>query len=172
VPANTVHNRDEDTLGSIALAVRNSIQEQTTEASIHAQARLTREALDLSGVPPLFGDSNQFTIHFASVRANLAESLDFGPAIESKPHNINGKPPATNAWAPSPGRPVYYHIKCISPNNMLARNYSLITKTSTGDFWINGSYSPEVWKLMQSMLLNFKTATSTSNSSSHEFGRN
>ncbi|QPC59822.1 hypothetical protein HYE67_002053 [Fusarium culmorum] len=64
IPAKMVHNRGEDRLGSIALAVRRSIQEQTTEDSIHAQARLTRDSLEVSGIPPLFGDVNQFTIHF------------------------------------------------------------------------------------------------------------
>ncbi|GKU13739.1 unnamed protein product, partial [Fusarium langsethiae] len=152
VPAKMIHNQDETTLGSIALAVRSSIQEQTTEASIHAQARLTRNALELSGIPPLFGDVNQFTIHFASVRAYLAESLDFGPAIKrSSEHKYP-------VWAAFPGHPVYYHIKCISANNMLARNYSLIAKTSAGDYWINGNYPPKVWKLMESMLQRFSSA--------------
>ncbi|XEV02566.1 hypothetical protein FSHL1_007853 [Fusarium sambucinum] len=158
VPARMVHKRDNDTLGSIAWAVRSSIQEQTTEASIHAQARLTRDALDLSGIPPLFGYVNQFTIHFASVRADLAESLDFSPAIKSGFRSSEHKDPVKDAWAASPGHPVYYHIKCISPNNMLARNYSLITKTSTGDYWINGNYPREVWQLMESMLERFSFA--------------
>ncbi|KAG8672871.1 hypothetical protein FPOAC1_006166 [Fusarium poae] len=155
VPAKIAHKRDEDTLGSIALAVRSSIQGQTTEASIHAQARLTRDALDLSGIPPLFGNVNQFTIHFASVRVNLAESLDFRPAIKSDLGSMEHKYSAKNVWTASPGHPVYYHIKCISPNNMLARNYSLIAKSSAGDYWINGNYPPEVWKLMESMLQRF-----------------
>ncbi|CAG1997444.1 unnamed protein product [Fusarium graminearum] len=155
VPAKKVHNRDEDTLGSIALAVRRSIQEQTTEASIHAQARLTRDSLEVSGIPPMFGDVNQFTIHFASVRADLAESLDFRPAIKSVFRSSERQNPTKSVWAASPGHPVYYHIKCISPNNILARNYSLITKTSTGDYWINGNCPPEVWKLMESMISDF-----------------
>ncbi|OBS25069.1 hypothetical protein FPOA_05604 [Fusarium poae] len=158
VPAKIAHKRDEDTLGSIALAVRSSIQGQTTEASIHAQARLTRDALDLSGIPPLFGNVNQFTIHFASVRVNLAESLDFRPAIKSDLGSMEHKYSAKNVWTASPGHPVYYHIKCISPNNMLARNYSLIAKSSAGDYWINGNYPPEVWKLMEPMLQRFSFA--------------
>ncbi|RGP58999.1 lysr family regulatory [Fusarium longipes] len=162
VSATTVHRRDGNILGSVALAVRRSIQEQTTESSIHAQARLTRNALDQSGVPPLFGDANQFTIHFASVKADLARSLDLGPAIKSRSRSPEDKISAKDTWAPSPGHPVYYHIKCISPSNMLARNYSLVTKTSTGDYWVNGSYPPEVWKLMQLMLLSFKTLDSAS----------
>ncbi|CAG7558284.1 unnamed protein product [Fusarium equiseti] len=156
IPAATIHNRDKSTMGTIAFAVRGSIQEQTTEASIHAQARLTRDALELSGVPPLFGDANQFTIHFASVRADLAEALDFGPAI------IRRGSQDENIWASSPGHPVYYHIKCISPNNMLARNYSLISRTSNGDYWIHGNYPPEVWKTMKTTLMRLKTATGPS----------
>ncbi|KAH7184773.1 uncharacterized protein B0J16DRAFT_286225 [Fusarium flagelliforme] len=154
IPANTIHNRDDSTIGSIAAAVRGSIREQTIEASIHAQARLTRDALELSGVPPLFGDANQFTIHFASVKADLAEALDFSPAIIKRAGSQD-----KDIWASSPGHPVYYHIKCISPNNMLARNYSLISRTSSGDYWIHGSYPPEVWKTMRSMLSTLKTAT-------------
>ncbi|UZP39167.1 hypothetical protein NXS19_006983 [Fusarium pseudograminearum] len=152
VPAKMIHDRDEDTLGSIALAVRRSIQEQTTEDSIHAQARLTRDSLEVSGILPLFGDVDQFTIHFASVRAELAASLDFCPAIKTAFQSSEHQDSTRSVWVSSPGHPVYYHIKCISPNNMLARNYSLITKTSTGDYWINGNYSPEVWKLMESMI--------------------
>ncbi|KAJ4017479.1 hypothetical protein NW752_001385 [Fusarium irregulare] len=154
IPATTIHSRDDGTLGSIATAVRGSIQDQTTEASVHAQARLTRDALELSGVPPLFGDANQFTIHFASVRADLAEALDFTPAIMSRRVSQD-----KDVWPSSPGRPVYYHIKCISPNNMLARNYSLISRTSSGDYWIHGNYPPEVWKSMKSMLRSLKIAT-------------
>ncbi|KAJ4127830.1 hypothetical protein NW768_008108 [Fusarium equiseti] len=152
IPATTIHNRDDSTIGSIASAVRGSIQEQTTETSIHAQARLTRDALELSGVPPLFGDANQFTVHFASVRADLAEALDFSPAIIK--HGSHDK----DIWVSSSGHPVYYHIQCISPNNMLARNYSLISRTSSGDYWIHGNYPTEVWKTMESMLLTLKTA--------------
>ncbi|KAG7418602.1 Acetyltransferase BOT5 [Fusarium oxysporum f. sp. raphani] len=44
VPAKSMHNRGDSTLGTIALALRNSLKEQTTEASIHALARLTRVA--------------------------------------------------------------------------------------------------------------------------------
>ncbi|RBR08440.1 uncharacterized protein FIESC28_10240 [Fusarium coffeatum] len=154
LPASTVHQRDNSTLGSIASAVRGSIRDQTTETSIHAQARLTREALELSGVPPLFGDANQFTIHFASVKADLAEALDFSPAIMGRRGSQY-----KNTWTSSPGHPVYYHIKCISPNNMLARNYSLISRTSSGDYWIHGNYPPQVWKTMKSMLLAVETAT-------------
>nr|CEG05615.1 unnamed protein product [Fusarium clavum] len=157
IPASTIHNRDNSTLGSIASAVRGSIQEQTTEASIHAQARLTRDALELSGVPPLFGDANQFTIHFASVRADLAQALDFSPAIMSR-RGSQGN----DIWASSAGQPVYYHIKCISPNNMLARNYSLISRTSNGDYCIHGNYPPEVWKTMKTTLMRLKTATGPS----------
>ena len=153
IPATTIHNRDKSTIGSIASAVRDSIQEQTTEASIHAQARLTRDALELSGIPPLFGDANQFTVHFASVRADLAEALDFTPAIMSRRVSQN-----RDIWPSSPGHPVYYHIKCMSPNNMLARNYSLISRTSNGDYWIHGNYPSEVWKTMKSILLTVETA--------------
>ncbi|KAJ4251543.1 hypothetical protein NW762_011533 [Fusarium torreyae] len=144
----------DDALGIVALAIRNSIIQQTTEAMIHAQARLTREFLEYSGIPPMYGDASAFTCHFTNwSKANFFEAVNFEPAIISKSSNRNdAKSSARNdEWEPAaPGHPVYYHIIGVSPNNMLSRNASIISRTPGGDYWINGNYPPEVWKLIES----------------------
>ncbi|KAF4969491.1 hypothetical protein FSARC_3277 [Fusarium sarcochroum] len=143
-------------LGAVALAVRNGIVQQTTEATIHAQARLTREALEYCGIPPMYGDASAFTCHFTNwSKANFFEALNFEPAIISNSSNRNDPKSSgkDDKWEPTArGHPVYYHTIGISPSNMLARNSSIVSRTPNGDYWINGIYPPEVWKLIESMV--------------------
>jgi hypothetical protein len=155
IPAESVHRRKHNTLGNIALALRTAIQQQTTEDSIHAQARLTRESLDFCGIPPLFGDANSFYIQFTNwSKCNFFKALDFSAAIIDKSNFVTAQK-VSSSWQSSAltrGRPVYYHMLGISPNNALGRNISIISKTPNGDYWIDGSYPPEVWKAMESMI--------------------
>ncbi|KAM0542369.1 hypothetical protein ACHAPJ_012836 [Fusarium lateritium] len=152
IPARDMNS--DNALGIVALAIRNSIIQQTTEATIHAQARLTREALEYCGIPPMYGDASAFTCHFTNwSKANFFEAVNFEPAIISNSSKRNdAKSSARNdKWGPAArGHPVYYHIIGVSPNNMLSRNASIISKTPNGDYWINGNYPPEVWKLIES----------------------
>jgi hypothetical protein len=155
IPPDSMHHRKHNALGNIALALRTTIQEQTTEESIHAQARLTRESLDLSGIPPLFGDANSFYLQFTNwSKCNFFKAIDFSAAITGKSNFVTAQK-ASSSWQSSAltrGRPVYYHILGISPNNVLGRNISIISKTPNGDYWIDGSYPPEVWKTMESII--------------------
>lgn len=154
LPASHILVRKPDALGTVAQAIRETIKTQTTEASVHALARLTRESLGKSGLPPMFGDTSSFVVNMSNwSKARLFESLDFGPAIVSKTrrgdrHRASAE--RTKSVATVKSSPIYYHVQGVSPNNMLARNGAFLTSTSNGDYWINGCFPPEVWNLIES----------------------
>ncbi|KAM5342903.1 hypothetical protein ACJ41O_013869 [Fusarium nematophilum] len=154
LPASHVLFRKPDALGTVAQAIRESIKTQTTEASVHALARLTRESLDKSGLPPMFGDTSSFVVNMSNwSKARLFESLDFGPAIVSNTRQGGRRwVPAerTESLTAVKSSPVYYHVQGVSPNNMLARNGAFLTSTPNGDYWINGCFPPKVWNLIES----------------------
>ncbi|KIL94049.1 hypothetical protein FAVG1_02611 [Fusarium avenaceum] len=155
IPAESMHHRNPNSLGNIALALRTTIKQQTTEDSIHAQARLTRESLDFAGIPPIFGDANLFYLQFTNwSRCNFFEAVDFSAATTENPNFVTAQK-ASSSWQSSDltqGHPVYYHSLGISPNNALGRNISIISRTPNGDYWIDGSYPPEVWKAIESSI--------------------
>ncbi|KAF4449518.1 putative lysr family regulatory protein [Fusarium austroafricanum] len=153
ISTESVYDRDDSTLGNIALAIRNAIQEQTTEDSIHAQARLTRESLELSGIPPVFGDPKSLILSFTNVsKAKVLETINFEPAIVHNSNNQSSASNKTTSKSTAQGHPVYYHNVGVSPDNLLGRNLSTIDKSSNGDYWIRGNYPPEVWKIIESMI--------------------
>lgn len=154
LPASQILAHKPDALGIVAQAIRESIKTQTTEASVHALARLTRESLEKSGIPPMFGDTSSLVVNMSNwSKASLFESLDFGPAIvNNTKHGGRNRASAEGATslAKVKSSPVYYHVQGVSPNNMLARNGAFLTSTPNGDYWINGCFPPEVWNLIES----------------------
>ncbi|KAJ3549630.1 hypothetical protein NM208_g405 [Fusarium decemcellulare] len=144
-------NRDK-ALGPVALAMRKALEEQTTEASIHTLAHLSRESLEFCGVTPLFGDTSSFMISMTNwTKARLFETPDFGPAIivSSKQSSQGSSANREQSRSVTKGYPVYYHVQGVSPNNMLERNGAFIVGTPQGDYWINSCFPPEVWKLIE-----------------------
>lgn len=150
-----------DALGVAALEVRNSIKTQTTEAQIHALARLTRVSLQKTGLPPMFGDTNSFLITASNwSKARLFEILDFGPAVQPQSGSKDQRSTSANnsedfsqkigsASRAVKCNPVYYHVENVSPNNMLARNAFFLTCTPNGDYWVNGCFPVAVWKVIE-----------------------
>ncbi|KAJ5986654.1 hypothetical protein N7451_011019 [Penicillium sp. IBT 35674x] len=151
-----------DALGVAALEIRNSIKTQTTEAQVHALARLTRVSLEKTGLPPMFGDTSSFLITASNwSKARLFELVNFGPAVQPqdawKGQRCTKKTGSASRAAKC--NPVYYHVDNVSPNNMLARNAFFFACTPNGDHWVNGCFPIAVWqaiegKLNDSFLLN------------------
>ncbi|KAJ5805976.1 uncharacterized protein N7503_003578 [Penicillium pulvis] len=150
-----------DALGVAALKIRKSIETQTTEAQVHALARLTRVSLAKTGLPPMFGDTSSFLITASNwSKARLFEMVDFGPAIQS--HSAwkdkqctltkNSQDVSQKIGSVSQAvkcNPVYYHVDNVSPNNMLARNAFFFACTPNGDYWVNGCFPIAVWKAIE-----------------------
>lgn len=153
-PAGYVASNKHNAIGPVAQAMRKAIQEQTTEASIHTLARLSRESLEFCGVPPLFGDTSSFVINLTNwTKARLFEVPDFRPAIVISSKKSGSQSSSAREEQPrsvTRSRPVYYHVQGVSPNNMLERNSAFIVGKPEGDYWINGCFPPEVWKLIES----------------------
>jgi hypothetical protein len=154
-----------DALGVAALRIRRSIKTQTTEAQIHALARLTRLSLDKTGLPPMFGDTSLFLITASNwSKARLFDVVNFGPAVQftQRASKNQGSTLAKNredVWRKTravceaiESNPVYYHVDNVSPNNMLARNAFFLTDTPNGDYWINGCFPIAVWKAIEGVL--------------------
>ncbi|RSM05421.1 hypothetical protein CDV31_009573 [Fusarium ambrosium] len=153
-PAGYMASNTHSAIGPVAQAMRKALEEQTTEASVYTLARLSRESLEFCGVPPLFGDTSSFVINMTNwTKARLFELPDFRPAIIVSP-KTSGRQDFSAKKEPSGletrGRPVYYHVQGVSPNNMLERNSAFIVGTPGGDYWINSCFPPEVWKLIES----------------------
>lgn len=150
-----------DALGVAALEIRKSIETQTTEAQVHALARLTRVSLEKTGLPPMFGDTSSFLITVSNwSKARLFEMVEFGPAVQPQiarkdqrcTFTENSKDVGQKTDSASRAvkcNPVYYHVDNVSPNNMLARNAFFFACTPNGDYWVNGCFPIAVWKAIE-----------------------
>ncbi|KAJ5554677.1 hypothetical protein N7513_004636 [Penicillium frequentans] len=150
-----------DALGVAALEIRKSIETQTTEAQVHALARLTRVSLAKTGLPPMFGDTSSFLITASNwSKARLFEMVDFAPALQSHSawkdqqctftkDSENDSPKIGSDSQFVKCNPVYYHVDNVSPNNMLARNAFFFACTPNGDYWVNGCFPIAVWKAIE-----------------------
>lgn len=157
------HLAEKSGMGVAALAIRRSIELQTSEAQIHALARLTRLSLTETGIPPLFGDTSSFLLTASNwSKASIYEVFDLAPAVTSS-HDVLQSSELTkqSIWVEAPnssigqarkGKPVYYHVHGVSSNNMLERNAFFMSATPSGDYWINGSFPSAVWKAVESKL--------------------
>lgn len=131
-----------DALGFVAHAIRRSLTTLTTEPQIHAFARLARASLEETQLPPLFGDTSSFLITCSNwTKTGIFESFDLGPAVLPQASTS-----ACRAASTLKGRPVYYHVQGVSPNNMLARNTVFLIGMPNGDYWLNACFSPKVWR--------------------------
>lgn len=155
LPASYMATNKAKAMGPVAQAMRKALEEQATEASVHAIARLSRASLEFCGITPLFGDTSASMISLTNwTKADLFESPDFRPAIIASSKTSGSQRSLTTkeqSGLTARGHPVYYHIQGVSPDNMLERNGAFIVGTPEGDYWINGCFPPEVWESIESM---------------------
>ncbi|KAF4341518.1 hypothetical protein FBEOM_4563 [Fusarium beomiforme] len=127
-------------LGKLALQVREAIQAQTTEEQLKASTALSVESMKTNNMPVVFGDLNmaaQFMSNWS--KGNLAEKLDFSPAIEQEL--------ASETRKGKRGHPVYYQASDPSHNTVSAISsvFVVVGKDYEGNTWFSNSLPQAMW---------------------------
>jgi hypothetical protein len=152
INAKDMVSKDEG-LGNTAKAMRDTLMTQTSEAQIHALNRLERISIVENGLPALFGDMRTFLIILTNLtKARFVEKLDFGPAVMEKGEasdRLKARWIDSSGKSLPPGKMVYYHVQGLSEDNVFVRNNFFLFGTPSGDYWINGSLPPAIWKKVQ-----------------------
>ncbi|CVK86061.1 uncharacterized protein FMAN_06527 [Fusarium mangiferae] len=127
-------------LGKLALQVRKAIQAQTTEEQLKASTALSIESMKTKNMPVVFG-STKMAAQFMSnwSKGDLAEKLDFSPAIEQEvhPESRRGKR----------GHPVYYQASDPGHNTVSAISsvFVVVGKDYEGNTWFSNSLPQKMW---------------------------
>ncbi|KAK7993289.1 Ribokinase-like protein [Apiospora arundinis] len=151
-----------DGIAKTGRAIRTTLQTQTSEGQIHALNRFERISIAENGLPAFFGDTSSFIIIMTNLtKAEFFEKLDFGPAvIHSGATNSGGrdkKPWLDSLGEPAvPGRMVYYHVQGLAGENVFDRNTFFLFGTRAGDYWINGSLPPQIWRKLEESFADMK----------------
>ncbi|KAF9776788.1 hypothetical protein IL306_004984 [Fusarium sp. DS 682] len=127
-------------LGKLALQVREAIQAQTTEEQLKASTALSVDSMKTNNMPVVFGDMKmaaQFMSNWS--KGNLAEKLDFSPAIEQEV--------AYGTRKGKRGHPVYYQASDPSHNTVSAISsvFVVVGKDYEGNTWFSNSLPQEMW---------------------------
>ena len=127
-------------IGQIALRIRASLVEQTTEPQVRALVREQKAAIQATGRPVLFAEADSVLMPVSNwSKAKFFEVVDFGPAV------VGGK---------GAGKPVFYYAFDSNPKpNPMHRNVlNILGKDAGGNYWINGMLSPVAWALVEKEL--------------------
>jgi hypothetical protein len=127
-------------LGKLALQVREAIQSQTTEEQLKASTELSLESMKTNNMPVVFGSTNMAAQFMSNwTKGNLAEKMDFSPAIEQEvsPETRKGKR----------GHPVYYQASDPGHNTVSAISsvFVVVGKDYEGNTWFSNSLPQEMW---------------------------
>ncbi|KAF5556417.1 hypothetical protein FNAPI_5767 [Fusarium napiforme] len=140
-------------LGKLALQVREAIQAQTTEEQLKASTALSVESMKTNNMPVVFGSTNmaaQFMSNWS--KGDLAEKLDFSPAIEQEvsPESRKGKR----------GHPVYYQASDPGHNTVSAISsvFVVVGKDYEGNTWFSNSLPQRMWTDLMDYLEQFSHA--------------
>ncbi|KAM4056683.1 transcriptional regulator sdnM [Hirsutella rhossiliensis] len=140
----------DDAIAKTAQCLRRSLRVQTSEGQLHALNRHERISIAENGLPAFFGDMSSFVVILSNMtKAQFVEKLDFGPAVI---HKGTGSSRLKERWAGSsdqislPGRMVYYHMQGLGDENIFMRNNFFLFGMPGGDYWINGSLPPAIWR--------------------------
>ncbi|KAG4255868.1 hypothetical protein FPRO04_11539 [Fusarium proliferatum] len=141
-------------LGRLALQVREAIQAQTTEEQLKASTALSVESMRTNNMPVVFGSTNmaaQFMSNWS--KGDLAEKLDFSPAIEQEvhPESRRGKR----------GHPVYYQASDPGHNTVSAISsvFVVVGKDYEGNTWFSNSLPQKMWTDLMDYLGQFGRAS-------------
>lgn len=154
VTARDVHA--EHAVARVAQSIRHAINTQGTEDQVHALYRLSREAYQKQGLPPIFGVINQLPIGNTNwTKAYLFDKLDFSPAVvEGAGDEAGGG--GKRASPSRRGRPAYFHGNELKPRdkkeNPLSRNIIYMMGTPEGGYWAVGKFHPAVWERIRKAL--------------------
>ncbi|KAI1263605.1 putative LysR family regulatory protein [Xylariaceae sp. FL1019] len=83
-----------DTLGSVAMKIRDSVAAHRTPEQIQAQAAMVKHSIETAGRTPVYGDPDRMIVHYTNWHRVRPFHLDFSPAVipskSTNPHK--GKP--------------------------------------------------------------------------------
>jgi hypothetical protein len=138
-------------MGKLALLVRQAIQTQTTEEQLKIATALSVDSMKAMKMPVIFGGVDM-TAQFMSnwTKGNLAEKLDFSPAIEREaaPDSRRGKR----------GHPIYYQASDPSHNtvSVISSVFVVVGKDYEGNTWFSNSLPAEMWSHLIEYLEQFQ----------------
>lgn len=138
----TVKEAQNLTLGEIALRLRSSTVEQTSEAQVEALVRDQRAAIQKSDRPAVFAKRDSILLPFSNWgKARFFDVVDFSPAIIQTGSRTGSK-------RNDPGKPVLFLACDASPKpNPTHRNViNIIGKDPLGNYWITGMLAQAAWK--------------------------
>ncbi|KAK3940297.1 hypothetical protein QBC46DRAFT_385795 [Diplogelasinospora grovesii] len=137
----TARDAREQGIGQIALRLRNTLVEQTTEPQIRALVREQRASLTESGRPTLFAEPDSILVPFTNWnKARFFEVVDFSPAVRT-PGNLKG------TKGGRVGKPALFLSFDSNPKpNPTYRNvFNILGKDPEGNYWITGMLSRATW---------------------------
>lgn len=138
----TVQEAQNLTLGEIALRLRSSTIEQTSEPQVEALVRDQRASIQKTDRPVVFAKRDSILLPFSNWgKARFFDIVDFSPAIVETGSESGSK-------RNSPGKPVLFLACDASPKpNATHRNViNIIGKDPLGNYWVTGLLSNAAWK--------------------------
>lgn len=150
LPATTVLSREDAaaaTTGEVAVRLRQSIADQTSDMQARRLMRVAREWFASMGTMPLFAGWDSRVIACTNwAKARLLDAADVGPAAVAGP---------AARTAETPGRPVMYWGTTMSTTDNPRDCFVIYGKDSLGNYWVHGYLRQETWDLVQQDLHRF-----------------
>ncbi|KAI0143132.1 putative LysR family regulatory protein [Xylariaceae sp. FL1272] len=142
-----------DTIGSVAMKIRDSVAAHRTPEQIQAQAAMVNHSLETVGHTPVYGDADRMIIHHTNWNRVKPFDLDFSPAVlpSESTHPHKGKPVLVIS---SPAANTRFTI----PNSTLivGKDYS---KTWWMKVWLGKTEWPRVKEMIESLDVGSPEAT-------------
>ncbi|KAJ5388992.1 Transferase [Penicillium cataractarum] len=135
----------EESLGQIALRIRESLVQQRTTEQVEAMTALQMETMETTGYLALVGDPRMLLLSCSNWNKARLYDMDFSSAVVRK------SPSADIDRLRAPGKPTYVNGVQHSANSF--RNVlSVKGKDSAGNWWLTGVLRTNAWKRVQAQL--------------------
>jgi hypothetical protein len=141
-------------LGSIALANRRHLIEQSTEPQVLAFVRELSQDPALVANPAIFcGDSNSILVPFTNwTKAEFTKVVDFGPAVVDVEKGVVDEEGRLGGTNPRPGSLTFHHAQSLREHPG-ARNVFVIMGKDQGDnYWVTATLHPPTWEVIEKSL--------------------
>ena len=129
-------------LGFVASQIRKAIKEQGSQEQLEAMAHTTREHMNKTSRPPIFGDSTTHLQGFTNWSKAKFFDLDLSAAVIREGFPVKDR---TNLL----GRPSYF--QALSNNPLQSSRYmtALFGKDAAGNYWLISDLPASTWKKME-----------------------
>nr|XP_023908598.1 transcriptional regulator sdnM-like [Quercus suber]POF15533.1 hypothetical protein CFP56_48728 [Quercus suber] len=138
----TVKKLLEEPLGSTAMSIRRSLEQQKTQEQVEAYVSLHKSVMRESGRGPVVGPANQQMITLSNWHRARFFEYDWSSAVVKPGRHLNSRKNKV-------GRASYIHVHG-NENGFSVRNGGgLIGKDAGGNFWMTWAVREEVWPLLE-----------------------